>query len=105
MNKEEYTKKWPMDEIPDNIRELAVAWGEPFNLFIEDTVKLARDILEATEKNKLEYAKQRSIAFAEWMNDQDCQMTSDGWVRRPLYDAEFITIEKLYQIFTEHINK
>lgn len=65
--KEEYMKKWPIDEIPDNIRELAVAWGAPFHLFIEDTVKLARDILEATEVNRKDYAKQECIELLNWM--------------------------------------
>jgi len=45
----ELMKKWPMNEIPDNVREFAVAWGAPFHMGIRDTVKLARDILNVYE--------------------------------------------------------
>jgi hypothetical protein len=65
--KEEFSKKWPMDEIPDCIRECAVAWATPSKLFIEDTVKLARDMLEATEKYRLEYAKQECVKLLDFL--------------------------------------
>jgi len=65
--KEEFSKKWPIDEIPDCIRECAVAWAKPFNLFIEDTIRLARDMLEATEMHKKEYSKSKAIDFADWL--------------------------------------
>lgn len=85
--KKEYMEKWPIDDIPDNIRELAVAWGAPFHLFIEDTVKLARDILEATEKSKLDYAKTISISFGKFLGAGS--------------DAQ---IERLYESFLEHLS-
>lgn len=43
-------KKWPIEAVPDCIRAIAVIWGDAMDLSFGDTVKLARDILEATEK-------------------------------------------------------
>jgi len=50
MTEQQLRKKWPMDNIPDEVRELAVAWASPCKLDLRDTVKLARDILELFEK-------------------------------------------------------
>jgi hypothetical protein len=52
MTEEQLRKKWPMDDIPHEVRELAVAWASPCQLDLRDTVKLARDILELFEKMK-----------------------------------------------------
>jgi hypothetical protein len=76
MTKEEFNKKWPMSGIPDSIRAVAVAWGDAYGWFIEDKVKLAQDILEATDKHVSKISEQQAIAFAEWITD-------NGWVHYP----------------------
>lgn len=70
MTKEEFNKKWPMSKIPDVIRQVAVAWGDAHDWFIADKVKLAQDILEATDKHISEYTKQRVLNFMKWRDDQ-----------------------------------
>jgi len=64
MTNADLEKKYPMTEIPDAVREAAVAWGP--HLFIRDKVKLAQDMMLATEAARNEYAKQVAIGFAEW---------------------------------------
>jgi len=78
MTKEEFNKKWPMTKIPDSIREVAVTWGDAHHWFIEDKVKLAQDILEATDKHIRELNKQQAIAFAEWMEGR-LRLPNGNW--------------------------
>lgn len=76
------------------IKRIVASLVPTYNLTIADCQQIVFPAMD-------EYAKLHSIAFAEWMNEQDCQMTTDGWVRRPLYDAEFITIDQLYSLYKE----
>lgn len=88
-----------MTKIPDAIREVAVARGDACHLSIEDKVKLAQDILEATDKHISELSKQQSIKFAEWMsnNPLDFQPAKGGkWIGA---DLVVLTAAELYPPF------
>jgi hypothetical protein len=106
--KEEFARKWPMNEIPDCIRECAVAWANAFDyLSLEDTVKLARDMLEATEKYKLEYAKQQVVSVLKWVTDEKSPfaiMYGDQEQRFADNEREY-TPEEVYSLFIEDQNK
>lgn len=105
MTKEQFNKKWPMSKIPEAIREVAVAWGDAHHWFIEDKVKLAQDILEATDKLLLKTVKQQSIAFNEWLSDygwERCDLNgphSGKWVSDINIQYGFKTISQLYKEF------
>lgn len=82
MTKEEFNAKWPMTKIPDAIRKVAVVWGDAHEWFIQDKVKLAQDILEATDKLLSEQAEQRSIDFTGWIlnHELDFQPTAKNQI-------------------------
>jgi hypothetical protein len=65
MTTEYLDKKWPMGEIPDEVRKAAVAWSD--HLFIRDKIKLAQYMMEATESYRNQYAKQQCIELLNWM--------------------------------------
>jgi len=105
MTKDQFNKKWPMTKIPDAIREVAVVWGDVHHWFIKDKVKLAQDILEATDKLMSERVKQQAIAFAKFINSYRTDYA-------PYWDGEHfmnelgenITTEQLYEKFLNTIN-
>ena len=98
MTEEEWNKKWPMSKIPDSIREVALAWSG--HLFIRDKVKFAQDLLEATEKYRLEYASMQSVAFLKWLRT-NAYYDGDEW----LYQDMYLTESHLYNKFIESQNK
>lgn len=52
-----------------------------------------------------EYAKKQSIAFAEWISDEDCQLTPDGWVRKKENYEYYMPIQMLYSVFLSQQTK
>lgn len=46
-----------------------------------------------------QYAQQQAITFAEWMNEEDCQLTPDGWVRKKEDYKYYMPIQVLYMAF------
>ena len=97
MTKEELDEKYPMNKIPDAVRKAAVAWGK--HLFIRDKVKLAQDMMVATE----EYRKQECISFAEWINGEmyECFLHTDENVKfwHDVHGNGSYTTEELYTKF------
>lgn len=95
-----------MSGIPDSIREVAVAWGDAHDWFIEDKVKLAQDILEATDKSVRKISEQQAITFAEWITDNHySRATNDRWrITRSISEVEKTTPE-LYQLFLQSQSK
>lgn len=73
-----------MTKIPDAIGEVAVAWGDACHLSVEDKVKLAQDILEATDKHLSELSKQQSIEFWKYCLHRGYQLTLAA---NAIYDA------------------
>jgi hypothetical protein len=106
MTEEEWNKKWPMSKIPDGIREVVVAWSG--HLFIKDKVKFAQDLLEATEKHRLEYAQDQAIAFAEWLATWGWEMLdlngprSGMWVSPSNVQYGDKSLSDLYTDFLDH---
>lgn len=120
MTHDEAQKKYPMDEIPQEIRKLAVAWcegcGNPLMNDVREKMKLARDILIATEKTKAEAVQKGSIGFAEW-KDKNYKLYDSGRylalpnfaltlvdIREP-HHTKFYTIEKIYTEYIKSLNK
>ena len=109
MTKEEFNKKWPMSGIPDSIRKVAVAWGDAYNWFIEDKVKLAQDILEATDKHIQKTTQKQAVAFAEWINGEmyECFLHTDENVKfwHDVNGNGNYTTEELYTLFLQSQSK
>lgn len=98
MTKDQFNEKWPMSKIPDSIRQVAVAWGDAHHWFIEDKVKLAQDILEATDKLMSENIMKQALAFSEW----NCKelWSTHGSLWYPYQDEDNpITGEELYKLW------
>jgi len=107
MTKDEFNKKWPMSGIPDSIRAVAVAWGDAHNWFIEDKVKLAQDILEATDTRIQNVAELQSIAFTSWIASQEGEnkiVLVDGqWYWESDVDGDQpLSEDALYSLFLTH---
>lgn len=100
MTKEQWDKKWPMSNIPDSIREVVVAWSG--HLFIEDKVKFAQDLLEATEKYRLEYATEQMVRLIENMSHRPIEVYS---VKESGKDKEYFIGENYKNRLIEELKK
>lgn len=81
MTEEQLRKKWPMDDIPDEVREFAVAWGAGCDLFIRDTVKLARDVLELYDKMRgkelLKSHQESCDQYLKWLDEEEASWNKE----------------------------
>lgn len=47
--------------------------------------------------------RERAIAFAEWMNNEDCHRTNEGWVMMRTNYEKYYTTTELYDLFLQTI--
>lgn len=92
-----------MSKIPDAIRQVAVSWGDAHHWFIEDKVKMAQDILEATDKLLSLQVKQKIVSFQEWIRSKGLYQDEEYnyWKSKhpKRFTMEAKSTEELYEIF------
>lgn len=87
-----------MGKIPDAVRKAAVEWSS--HLFIRDRVKLAQDMLEATEEYRNDYAEQQAIAFVEWIDKNATRSMEKGkWIYYAT-NADYNAIHTTSELYT-----
>lgn len=91
----------PMLEITDEVRKLAVAWGEKLGYdWIGDKHKLASDIQNCIKNAVEDIAKKRAIDFHKWSVDNNYYLSGDVYYQS--YTSYISSKDDHYKQFLIH---